>query len=73
MFLNIHYFPSQYFFDLEAISFEDFNISENNIISVKLAKVLRVLNTVAFIWSHIFKNNHSPFSIGPTLAGTFIH
>jgi hypothetical protein len=27
----IHYFPSQYFFDLEEIFFEIFNISENNI------------------------------------------
>jgi hypothetical protein len=31
---------SQYFFDLEEIIFENFNISENNIISVELAKVL---------------------------------
>jgi hypothetical protein len=29
------------FFDLEEIIFENFNISENNMISVKLAKVLR--------------------------------
>jgi len=28
------------FFDLEEIIFENFNISKNNIISVKLAKVL---------------------------------
>ncbi len=28
------------FFDLEEIIFENFNISENNIISVELAKVL---------------------------------
>jgi hypothetical protein len=28
------------FFDLEEIVFENFNIFENNIISVKLAKVL---------------------------------
>jgi hypothetical protein len=28
------------FFDLEEIKFENFNISENNIISVELAKVL---------------------------------
>jgi hypothetical protein len=28
------------FFDLEEMIFENFNISENNIISVKLAKVL---------------------------------
>jgi hypothetical protein len=37
IFLNIHYYPSQYFFDLEEIFFEIFNISENNIISVELA------------------------------------
>jgi hypothetical protein len=42
---NIHNFPSHYFhlfyfnFDLEEIIFENFNISENNIISVQLAKV----------------------------------
>jgi hypothetical protein len=29
------------FFDLEEIIFENFNISENNIIGVELAKVLR--------------------------------
>ncbi len=29
------------FLDLEKIIFENFNISENNIISVELAKVLR--------------------------------
>jgi hypothetical protein len=29
------------FFDLEEIIFEIFNISENNIISIELAKVLR--------------------------------
>jgi hypothetical protein len=29
-----------YFFELEEIIFENFNISENNIISVELAKVL---------------------------------
>jgi hypothetical protein len=29
--------------DLEEIKFENFNISENNIISVELAKVLRYL------------------------------
>jgi len=40
IFLNIHYYPSQYFFDLEEIIFEIFNISESNIISVELAKVL---------------------------------
>jgi len=26
IFLNIHYYPSQYFFDLEKIIFEIFNI-----------------------------------------------
>ncbi len=26
IFLNIHYYPSQYFFDLEEIIFENFNI-----------------------------------------------
>jgi hypothetical protein len=40
IFLNIHYYPSQYFFDLEEIIFENFNNSENNVISVELAKVL---------------------------------
>jgi hypothetical protein len=35
IFLNIHYFPSQYNFNLEEIIFE------NNIISIELAKVLR--------------------------------
>jgi len=41
IFLNIHYFLSfTIFFDLEEINFETYNISENNIISVKLAKVL---------------------------------
>jgi hypothetical protein len=34
--LNIHYFPSQYFFDLKEIIFENFNISENNIVGVEL-------------------------------------
>jgi len=40
IFLNIHYYRSQYFlfFDLEDIIFENFNIFENNIISVALAK-----------------------------------
>jgi len=41
IFLNIHYFSSQHFFDFEEIIFENFNISENNIINVKLAKGLR--------------------------------
>jgi hypothetical protein len=34
IFSNIQYYPSQYFFDLEEIIFENFNISKNNIISV---------------------------------------
>jgi hypothetical protein len=40
IFLNIHYYCSQYFlfFDLEDVIFENFNIFENNIISVALAK-----------------------------------
>jgi hypothetical protein len=37
----MHYFPSQYFFGLKEIIFENFNISENNILGVKLAEVLR--------------------------------
>jgi len=39
----MHYFPSQHFFDLEEIIFENFIVSENNIISVELAKVLGYL------------------------------
>jgi hypothetical protein len=42
IFLNIDYYPSQQFLDEEEIIFENFNIFENNIISVELAKVLRV-------------------------------
>jgi hypothetical protein len=34
-------FSFKIFFDLEKIIFENFNISENNTISVELAKVLR--------------------------------
>jgi hypothetical protein len=30
IFLSIHYFLPQYFFDLREINFENFNISENN-------------------------------------------
>jgi hypothetical protein len=41
IFLNVHYFSFPIFFDLKEIQFENFNISENNIISVELAKVLR--------------------------------
>ncbi len=54
IFLNIHYYRSQYFlfFDLEDVIFENFNISENNIISVTLAKVLRYI---------IFENNLDEF------------
>jgi uncharacterized membrane protein YobD (UPF0266 family) len=40
---NIHYYLSQYFFDLEEMIFENFNISENNIISVELAQGTRLL------------------------------
>jgi hypothetical protein len=43
IFLNINYYPSQYFFDLGKIIFENFNISENNIISVELAQGTRVI------------------------------
>jgi hypothetical protein len=51
IFLNIHYFSfTTIFFDLEEIVFENFKISENNIISVELAKVLKVMNvnTISF-------------------------
>jgi hypothetical protein len=45
IFLNIHYFLSfTIFSDLQETIFETFNISENNTISVKLAKVLRSLS-----------------------------
>jgi len=40
IFLNIPIFLHN-IYDLEEIFFENFNISENNIISVELAKVLR--------------------------------
>jgi hypothetical protein len=40
IFLNIHYYPSQKFLDEVEISYENFNIFENNIINVELAKVL---------------------------------
>ncbi len=45
IFLNIHYYPSQFFFNYffwfgRNKILKIFNISENNIISVKLAKVL---------------------------------
>jgi hypothetical protein len=40
------------FFDLEEIIFENFNISENNIISVDLAKVLGYSHYAQFFnWS----------------------
>jgi len=39
IFLNIQYYLSQYFFIWTFIYFENFNISENNVISVKLAKI----------------------------------
>jgi hypothetical protein len=38
MFLNIHYYLSQYFFDFKEIVFEIFNISENNIIIVEIGQ-----------------------------------
>jgi hypothetical protein len=40
LFLNIQNSPSQESFDLEKLIFENFNISENNIISVELVKEL---------------------------------
>jgi hypothetical protein len=39
---NINYYSSQHFFDLGKIISENFNISENNIISVELAQGTRV-------------------------------
>jgi hypothetical protein len=42
IFLNIHYFSFTIVFDLEEIIFENIKISENNIISVELAKVVGV-------------------------------
>jgi hypothetical protein len=41
------------FFDLEKIIFEFFNISENNIISVKLAKVTRVFFLLQVLSSNL--------------------
>jgi hypothetical protein len=43
IFLNTHCYPFTVFCDLEEIIFEKFNISEHNIISVELAKVLGYL------------------------------
>jgi hypothetical protein len=40
IFLNIHYYTSQFFLIWKKIIFENFIISENNRISVELAKVL---------------------------------
>ncbi len=40
IFLNILYYPSQFIFYLEEIIFENFNNSEDDIISVELAKAL---------------------------------
>ncbi len=55
LFRNIHFnkwniliyslFSFKIFFDLEEIKIENLNISENNIISVELAKVLRYAET----------------------------
>jgi hypothetical protein len=39
IFLNIHYYLSQYFLIWKKYFFEFFSIFENNIINVKLAKV----------------------------------
>jgi hypothetical protein len=43
---------------LEEIIFENFNIFENNIISVELAKVLKVMNvnTISLPWVGKAKN-----------------
>jgi hypothetical protein len=41
IFLNINYVSFTIFYDLEEIIFENFDISENDIISVESAKVLR--------------------------------
>jgi len=42
------------FFDLEEIIFENFNISENNIINVELAKVLKYISNYFQITLQIF-------------------
>jgi hypothetical protein len=61
IYLNLHYFSSQYFFDLEEMIFENFNISENNVINVELAKVL-VYSTINMVHelNHTFlsRRNH---------------
>ncbi len=56
VFLNIHYYHSQYFFYLEEIMFENCNISENNIISVELPKVLGYWMTLHGTWIKIELN-----------------
>jgi hypothetical protein len=43
-FFKYSLFSFTIFLDLEEIIFENFNISENNIINVELAKVLRYYN-----------------------------
>jgi hypothetical protein len=48
--LNIHYYPSQY---LEKVIKFFSNISENNIIIVKLAKVTRVCRLIACFCAYI--------------------
>ncbi len=52
-------FPSQYFFfDSEEIIFENFNIFENNIISVELAqgtKVSGFSTTLSFLFKYILQ------------------
>jgi hypothetical protein len=40
IFLKIQAFPSQYFLIWKGIIFENFNIYENNIMNLELAKVL---------------------------------
>ncbi len=60
IFPNIHYFPSQYIYiyDLEETNFENFNIFENNIINVELAKVLRYFSFQPLFNSHHLAPNH---------------
>jgi hypothetical protein len=53
VFLNIHYFLSQYFFDLEEIILENLNISENNIISVELGQGTKVFPGLFGGWTII--------------------
>jgi hypothetical protein len=62
-----------YIFDLEEIIFENFNISENNIISVKLAKVvskgtLQLLLTLILLFS-VYGQPHFIKVMGKTKGG----